>query len=275
LLTERDASVMFKHLWRGWFLRRGYRGFVRVIQRGEKSGLIHVHVLAVLPSGFKSGYHDSRNCCHRSKWFKSEQAAFGGVVSKYGFGRVESFSVLRKGGLAVGRYFGRYVSRAIDEREGSHERMWSCSRVLSIGAVSRTASNLSHAWVWRQRVKEWCRERGVESYAAALDCWGPAFQYDFAASIRGTDLPHGLEYPSKWHARASGNPVGEWFPDGEWKEYAFPQVFESFPRWVREVKAQYARLAADERNREVREEYERQVRGEFNGQLVLSFAGGV
>ena len=197
---ERGASRRFKNLWDGYFKRRGYRGYVRVIERGEKTGRVHIHALVIAPEGVSVGYRDQYDRLHRSKWFRGEQAGFNSVTRGYGFG-IEQYEVIRKSGLSVGRYFGKYASKGIGDRYSKGVRVWSCSAGLSIGSVTKTGSATAGGWAWRLKLNRFCEERGVHSEEQAAARWGHSWKYDLSVAIKRTIIPGVVNFASPAHAR--------------------------------------------------------------------------
>ena len=107
-------------------------------------------------------------------------------------------------GLLAGA-LAKYITKGFENRRLKGARVWSCSRSWSIGAVSRTGSGTVSGWYWRQKVRAWLKERGVEGEERAVELWGPGWQYSYAQSIKATRLVEEITFPSARHAfRARG-----------------------------------------------------------------------
>ncbi|HEX3988843.1 MAG TPA: hypothetical protein VHZ30_05380 [Verrucomicrobiae bacterium] len=56
--------------------------------------------------------------------------------------------------------------------------------------------NSEHAWLWRQKVKEFARYYGIVDMEDFTKKCGPRWCYIFQDAILHTDLPHGTVFPS-------------------------------------------------------------------------------
>ena len=198
---EKAACEKWKNLWDGYFKRRGYDGFVKVVERGEESNRVHIHAVLGCPDGKKIGYHDVRGQFHPSKWCREERQEFSKVCERYGFGKIEEFDVVKKTGKAVGCYFAKYITKGFESRTMKGARVWSCSRSWSIGAVSKTGSGTVSGWWWRQKVRQWLKDRGVQGEEKAIEVWGSSWQYDHSETIKATVVRGEVLFPSASHAR--------------------------------------------------------------------------
>ena len=198
---ERVACDKWKNLWQGYFKRRSYVGFAKVVERGEKSGKVHIHAVLGCPEGKKIGYHDVRGQFHPSKWCREEREDFSAVCEGYGFGKIEEFDVVKKTGKAVGCYFAKYITKGFENRRLKGARVWSCSRNWSIGAVSRTGSGTVSGWYWRQKIRAFLKGRGIQDEEQAVRLWGPSWQWKMSQTIKSERVLTDIKFPSERHAK--------------------------------------------------------------------------
>lgn len=162
----KEAQRRFNSLNTG-ILRDRYERAIASVERQE-SGRLHFHVAVVLRADIRTGadFEAFERQDYRSgnQVLRSEWAFWRKTAPAYGFGRTELLPV-KSTAEAIGRYLGKYISKHIRHREqrdvgarlvrfsgyGPGER--SCSSVF--------AWNTDNGWLWRHKVKAFCRSRGL------------------------------------------------------------------------------------------------------------------
>jgi hypothetical protein len=207
--TAKVASQKWKSLENN-ALRERYPEGVVVMERGEKKGRLHFHVLVALQGDVRTGFdweHPKRSA---NALLQAEWAWWKETAERYGFGTVHTMP-LRTNEEAVGLYVSKYVEKHIGKREGGDKgaRLW---RLWGIPPEDRTAC-ARLAWcsprstLWRLKEAVFAGAVGAKSPEDLKQFFGRRWAYRFRGSIMGIvlkDLPGGFEYPSAAVALADG-----------------------------------------------------------------------
>jgi hypothetical protein len=197
----KEASRRFNNLNRR-VLKARYKRIVAVPER-QKSGRLHFHCLSVLDTDIRTGLDfvaiARRDYRTASAALKSEWAFWLETAPRYGFGRTELLPI-KSTAEGISKYVGKYIAKHIDARiqkdKGARLVRYIGYRRGERSFHPHMMFNSDHAWLWRQKVKEFARYYGIVDMEDFSKRYGPRWCYIFQDAILHTALPPGTVFPS-------------------------------------------------------------------------------
>lgn len=194
-------------------LRGRYEKSIAVIERGDKTGRLHFHLVVVLPCDIRTGvdFAEIEKGVYTSAgpYLRQEWAFWRKTAPSYKFGRTELLPV-RSTAEGIARYVGGYIAKHVNQR---HEEDKGARMVSFIGyksgqrtAYPRFAWNSPGGWLWRKKLEVFCAKYEVDM-PELKRLFGPRWCYLLQDSIMAIDLGKELgevQYPSGRHAQADG-----------------------------------------------------------------------
>jgi hypothetical protein len=166
-----------------------YKRAVAVVER-QKSGRVHFHLVVVLSadirSGFDFGQAASGIYTSASPALRSEWAFWRATAKKYGFGRTELLPV-KSTVEGVARYVGKYLAKHVRQRS-AFDKGARVVRFLGYKLGDRTAStrfswNTENGWLWRHKLKAFCKHYGLSTTDKLKEIFGSRWCYFLQGEI--------------------------------------------------------------------------------------------
>jgi hypothetical protein len=116
----REATRKFNSFLTG-ALRARYGGGVRILERGEKRGRVHFHLLADVGADIRTG--SDVEAIQKGDWrtanaaLRAELAWLRRMAKRYGFGVIVDIQPVKSCDQAIARYLAKYVAKHIGRRE--------------------------------------------------------------------------------------------------------------------------------------------------------------
>lgn len=203
--SAREALKRWDHF-RVWLGREGFGDWVRVIEAGDSTNRLHLHVAIVCPEwvGSWGPCRDGKVRARRSTWARGMFARLRRVLPAYGFGERVSLSPI-KCGEAFGNYLAGYIvqSMRVPVAKLKGARLWGCSHGARVGN-QRCGLVGPRSWVTRKRIEAWFRSCGFKDLDEVRAACGPGWYWNHRVAIESTPLPVETVYPTVWHAVAAG-----------------------------------------------------------------------
>jgi hypothetical protein len=198
----REAQKRFHSLNTG-ILKDRYRRAIATVER-QTSQRLHFHLVVAGDADVRRGvkFDEIERKVYRSAGpeLRAEWEFWRKTAKKYGFGRTE-FLPIKSNEEGIARYVGKYISKHVRarNRDDCGARL---VRFIGFRPGDRTATanfswNTEGAWLWRQKVAAWCKERGIISYLDLRLRGGPRWAWRYKEEIIGTSLGNGIIYPSR------------------------------------------------------------------------------
>lgn len=209
-VDAKEAARRFVRL-RKRVLQERYVKGLRVLERGDKSNLLHYHLIVVLDHDIRAGFdfedfkrfpnkRDNRRFRTANDYLRGEWAFWNETVKKWGFGRPELLPV-RTTAEGIARYVGSYIGKHINQRreqdKGARLLGFWGYREKAVDSItgeeyfhcaSRAAST-RFAWatpngaIWRHKVASWAARQGVETTEQLKMMYGPKWCHMFYEEI--------------------------------------------------------------------------------------------
>ena len=205
------------------FLRDEFVEYM-MIAEFTRRGWVHYHLLVVCKADIRTGFDftahylaTSSSYAHqiedRRQWTKQYAASaspylralWGRLRAKlavYGFGRHELLPI-KKTGVAVGYYVGKYVSKCVMQRkpEARGARFVRYSQGWKTASVN-FAWVTPRSWLWREKIGVLAKQLGAVDTEDLQHLCGKHWAYHLKDHIMGlTDL---TRYPTWYHAELDG-----------------------------------------------------------------------
>ena len=196
----REAQRRFNSL-NSNVLRKRYPGRGVGIWERQKTGRIHFHLVVVLPGDIRTGFDfagiERRDYSSASQVLRSEWNFWRKTACKYRFGRTELLPV-KSTADGIARYVGKYLAKHIGNRLQS-DKGARVIRFLGFRPEQRKANrkfswNTTGGWLWRMKLKEFCRLHHFADTSAVGRKFGPRWAYHLQDMIARTVLPAGIVY---------------------------------------------------------------------------------
>jgi len=186
-------------------LRDRYERGIGVWER-MKSRRIHFHLVVVLKDDIRSGFdfadierYGGRKFPSAGNAIRAEWKFWRATAAKYGFGRTELLPV-KSNADGIARYLGKYVSKHVSQREDG-DKGARVVRFLGFKPgqrrwTSRFAWNNDKAKLWRLKVAEFGRIRGIHDMRLLRVLYTHRWAWFMKDAILTTPLPAGTVFPS-------------------------------------------------------------------------------
>jgi len=170
----------------------------RVLERGDLSGRLHYHVVAVGRSDYRTGVdfeafltgdYSTRPKALKEEWdFWGNQRRPGAAV-EYGFGARVEVMPIRSCGEAIGKYVGKYISKHFGNRRDEDKGIRLVGGSKAASFCSRHFSwNSPRSQLWRRKLDVVAKWYGFTSTKDFGEAFGPHLAYFMASAIMGVDL---------------------------------------------------------------------------------------
>jgi hypothetical protein len=178
VLEIREAQRRFNSL-NTHVIRGRYRRAVAVVER-QKSGRVHFHLVVVLNADIRTGFDFRQAECgiytSASPALRAEWAFWRSTAKKFGFGRTELLPV-KSTVDGIARYVGKYLAKHVRQRS-EHDKGARVVRFLGYKPGDRTASprfswNTENGWLWRHKLKAFCKHYGLSTTDKLQEIFGP------------------------------------------------------------------------------------------------------
>jgi hypothetical protein len=198
----REAQRRFNSL-NSNVLRKRYPERGVGIWERQKSHRVHFHLVVVLPGDIRTGFDfaglEVRDYSSAGRLLKNEWNFWRKTARQYRFGRTELLPV-KSTADGIARYVGKYLSKHIGNRLHG-DKGARVIRFLGYRPEERKANrafswNTTGGWLWRMKLKEFCRVHHFVDADAIARRHGPRWAYHMQDMIRGTPLPASTVYPS-------------------------------------------------------------------------------
>jgi hypothetical protein len=194
-------------------LRRRYSAYIMVMERGDKSGLIHAHLLVNVGRDIRSGFNfeavKNRNYRSASAAIRAEWAFFRETAPKYKFGRCELLPI-RSNAKGISKYLAKYIAKSVGKRLNQDRR----ARLVRYSRNGSTCSTnfqfvSDRSYLWRKKIAALSRKFGFSSFEDWKNAFGEKWAHHLADAISALTLG---EYATKNAAAADGQSVRD-LPD--------------------------------------------------------------
>lgn len=201
-------------------LRHRFPAGVRVVERGERGGRVHLHCVVVCKEDVQTGINwaevMNQDLPPRLRYrsaspaLKEHWAWLRETGPRYGFGRIETLPV-RSTAEGIAFYVGGYIKKGISKRIDADKGCRMVSTWGDWGGVknsSRFGWGTPRGWAYRMKLGQIQREMGCATAEAMEDkmrrAMGPRWRYGAQSTVLGTVLQGEVECYTRQHAIAAG-----------------------------------------------------------------------
>lgn len=215
-----DCQKKFKEFIKSFVWEHYGSRYIRIMER-QKNGMLHYHVLIVVPFDARTGtdfeklaeaekvirsgkiksgeelFAAALNPSMRAFWATLGRWGAPGVATKAGFGIVRP-EPIKSTGEAISKYVGKYVAKHIESRIAADKGV----RLVEYGQPMRIG-NTKFAWVsenarqWRTKLPIWAASKGVTDFEELSKRFGPRWAWHFKDQIMETELPADYVFPGE------------------------------------------------------------------------------
>jgi hypothetical protein len=203
--TVAEAEAAFNSF-RSNGLAERFPGGIKVLERGDKNGRVHFHLLVDAQEDVWTGTdwdavakkdYRSLNPACRSAWAWICQRR-----EKYGFGRVGQVLPIKSTGEAVARYVSTYIAKHVDQRRQEDKRArlrayWGTARVHRRCSLRFSWAGVG-GWLWRAKLAGLSKLNGVGDADEWNRRFGPRWAYHLKEYVLNFPLSF---WPTAAHAR--------------------------------------------------------------------------
>lgn len=199
----KDAQRRFKSL-QTHCLKKLFKDWIVVIEF-MGNGRVHYHLLLVCGENILTGFNfeevKRKNYRSAGQYLRGLWKILRKDLPRYGFGRHE-LKPIRTCGKAVASYVAKYFSKGLANRLPEHKGM----RLVRYSRGWRVA-NCQFAWaspragLWRGKLAEFAKRRGIKSFQGFQDRFGPKWAYKLKDRVMSIRLS---KYDLAWLAVADG-----------------------------------------------------------------------
>lgn len=193
----REATRRFNSFLTG-AMRERYPGGMRVLERGEKKGRVHFHLLADVGRDIRSGVDveavQRGDYSTASKGMREEYAWLKRQGQRYGFGVVVNVQPVKSCDQAIAKYLAKYVSKHVGRRELRDKgarlvAYWGTAAKTREVCSSRFSWTSPRARLWRWQVGEFARRHGCTDGAGLAVLFGKRWAYWQRTAIMAIEPP--------------------------------------------------------------------------------------
>lgn len=187
VVDNKEASRRFNSLKTNFLNPHPDFGHSVTVKERQKRGAWHYHIIIHLKEDIRTGVDfdaiEKGNYSSASPYLRSLWADLRGAMSKYGFGRSELLPI-RKGGEAMGRYVGKYISKHMGARDEQDKGV----RLVSY-STGWVKNSVNFAWYtdgskeWRKKLKIFAQYMGCTEFYQLTDKLGTGWAYKYAEDI--------------------------------------------------------------------------------------------
>ena len=194
-----------------------FKGGAKILERGDKNGRVHFHLLVNAGKDVRSGsnfaafdrgdYSTVSPECRRAYGWLRENAV------KYGFGRIVNCMPIKSSAEGAARYVSKYISKHFGKRrpedKGARLRAyWGCasSERRCTCRFSWAGEHGERGWLWRQKLRQFAGRLGYREDNGAFELWvrqtfGARWAFHLSPTIMAEVLNY---YPTEQHYHADG-----------------------------------------------------------------------
>ena len=190
----------------------------------HKSQRIHFHLVIVLPGDIRTGVDfdaiENRDYRSAGKLLRSEWNFWRKTARKYRFGRTELLPVESTAdGIAryVGKYLAKHIGNRLQSDKGARVIRFFGYRPDQRKANRKFSWNTTGGWLWRMKLKEFCRLHHFADTSAVGRKFGPRWAYHLQDMIARTVLPPGTIFRNQSVAESETERAWIFAPVIRWK----------------------------------------------------------
>jgi hypothetical protein len=203
-------------------LGKRFGGGIKVLERGEKHGRVHFHLLVDAGQDVSSGTNweevEAKNYQSLNAACKEAMGFVASKRRKYGFGRIGNVLPVKSTGEAVARYVSTYIAKHIGQRreddKGARFRSyWGTARLHRKCTLAFSWSGVG-GFLWRRKLAGLSALNGVRSSEDWARIFGPRWAYHISKYVKCFPLNY---WPTPKHLRADETGIEEKFVDVPWR----------------------------------------------------------
>lgn len=215
IVDAKDAQRLFK-LFQRRVLKDNFGAWM-VVRERQQRGSWHWHLLIDCKADIRTGL--DFDAIHRrdyrtaGKDLRRVWAVLRKKCPAYHLGRHELLPI-RSNAEAVGRYVAKYVAKHVGTRRPEDRRV----RLFGASSKARTCTvnfawNSPGGWVWRQKLRLFCQDRGMSTVSHLWLKFGPNWAYWLRRDIERMAILRRVAFPSRAELAAVDQLLADELPE--------------------------------------------------------------
>lgn len=190
------ALKKFNSFLTGWISKRWPGGF-RILERGEKKGRVHLHLLVDTGRDIRTGVDveavQKGDYSSASAAMREEYSALRRAAKAYGFGFVVNLQPVKSCDQAIAKYLSKYVAKHLGRRELRDKRVrlvgyWGhAAKGRTVRAGFQFKAHTSRLWRWQ--LAEFAKRNGCADMDELKEKFGCRWAYHHESAIRSIEPP--------------------------------------------------------------------------------------